>query len=81
VSLTITGVTAANKPYDGTTAATLSGGALNGVINSDNVTIVAGTGTFADANVETAKVVTASGYTLGGTKAANYTLSAQPTVG
>jgi len=77
-SLTITGVTATNKPYDGTTAATLSGGTLNGVINSDDVTITAGTGTFADANVGTTKSVTATGYSLGGTKAGNYILSAQP---
>ena len=77
-SITITGVSAANKPYDGTTATTLSGGTLNGVVNSDDVTIVAGTGTFADAAVGTAKPVTVTGYSLGGTKAANYTLSAQP---
>jgi len=80
-SLTITGVAAANKTYDGTITATLSGGALNGIINSDNVTIVAGSGAFVDANVGTGKTVTAIGYSLNGAKAGNYILSAQPTVG
>jgi len=77
-SLAISGVTASNKSYDGTTTATLSGGSLNGVVNSDDVTIVAGSGVFADANVGTGIIVTASGYSLDGSKAGNYTLSAQP---
>ena len=80
IPLTITGVTAANKSYDGTSAATLSGGTLNGILNSDDVTIVAGTGAFADADVSTGKTVTATGYSLGGAKAGNYTLPVQPTV-
>ncbi|HLP05632.1 MAG TPA: YDG domain-containing protein, partial [Paludibacter sp.] len=78
VSLAITGVTASNKVYDGTTVATLTGGTLNGVLNSDDVTLTVGTGAFADANAGTAKPVTATGYTLGGAQAGNYTLAAQP---
>ncbi len=73
IPLAITGVTAANKVYDGTNAAALSGGALSGVISGDTVTLVAGAGTFADANVGTNKTVTASGYALGGASAGNYT--------
>ena len=73
IPLAITGVTAANKVYDGTNAAALTGGALSGVISGDTVTLVAGTGTFADANVGTNKTVTASGYALGGASAGNYT--------
>ena len=38
-ALTITGVTAGNKVYDGTTSATLTGGNISGIIGSDNVTI------------------------------------------
>ncbi|MBV5348209.1 filamentous hemagglutinin, partial [bacterium] len=78
-SLTISGVSAANEVYDGTTTATLSGGTLSGVVGTDVVTITAGTGTFADKNVGTAKVVTATGYSISGAGAGNYTLSAQPT--
>ncbi|PWU13392.1 MAG: hypothetical protein C5B50_19475 [Verrucomicrobia bacterium] len=78
-SVTITSVTAADKVYDGTATATLSGGTVSGVANGDNVTVVAGTGVFASRNVGT-QAVTASGYTIGGTDAGNYSLSAQPTV-
>ena len=77
--LTLTGVTASNKSYDGTTAAVLSGGTLSGVINGDTVTVVAGSGAFASANAGT-WAVTASGYSLGGANVANYVLSAQPAV-
>ena len=73
--VTITGVTASNKIYDGTAIATLAGGAIPGVLGGETVTIVAGGGTFASVNVGT-RAVTASGYTLGGTHAGNYALSA-----
>ena len=77
--VTITGVTAGNKAYDGTTTATLTGGTLSGVVNGDTVTLLAGTGAFSSANAGT-WAVTASGYALGGANAGNYSLSAQPTV-
>jgi filamentous hemagglutinin family protein len=72
-NLAITGVTAANKTYDGTTAATLSGNAAVSAIGSDVVS-VNGTGaaTFADKNAGTGKAITVSGYTLGGSDAGNY---------
>jgi hypothetical protein len=65
----LTGITA-NKVYDGTTAATLTG-TLNGIVGSDNVSFNPN-GTFASANASTGIVVTAS---LTGTAAGNYTLS------
>ncbi len=78
--LSITGVTASNKIYDGTTAAVLTGGAVSGgLVGSDVVTMAPGSGAFSSANVGT-WAVTASGYSLGGAAAGNYTLSVQPTV-
>src|SRR6188768_3060429 len=73
VSLTAT-VTAANKPYDGTNAAT-STCALAGVVGPDVVTC-AGTATFDTALVGTGKTVTVTGITLSGAAAGNYTLAA-----
>ncbi|MFZ5858219.1 MAG: MBG domain-containing protein [Chloroflexota bacterium] len=82
-SLTITGVTAQNKTYDRTTAATLNlgGATLVGVIAPDVVTIDSSgaTGTFASANAGL-RTVTASGFGLSGAAAGNYVLAAQPTV-
>jgi len=82
--LTVTGITAASKPYDGTTSATIDtvNAILNGVLpaDSENVTLVTSgvTGAFADKNVGTGELVTISGLTLGGTAAGNYALT-QPT--
>jgi len=77
--LTVTSATAADKVYDGNTAASVSGWQLAGVIGSDQVAVTAGSGTFADANVGDGKVVSATASALGGSDAANYAL-AQPTV-
>ena len=78
-TLTVGQVTANDKSYDATTAATLvTGGAvLNGVVGSDNVTLnVAGaTGVFGQSNVGTDLAVTTSGFTLGGGMAGNYALT------
>jgi hypothetical protein len=80
-ALTVTGIGASNKVYDGTPTAALTGtpGTLSGVVGGDNVTL-GGTaaGAFADANVGTGKTVTVSGQTLGGTNAGSYTLT-EPT--
>jgi len=76
--ITISGVTAADKVYDGTMAAALSIGTLD-AITGDDVTLNVGTGAFVDANVGTAKTATASGYSIAGNDASNYTLGAQPT--
>ncbi|MCX6953369.1 MAG: YDG domain-containing protein, partial [Verrucomicrobia bacterium] len=81
-SLTVAGITAADKTYDATPAATLTttGAALVGVASGDVVTLgtSAAVGVFADKLVGTGKTVTVSGLTLGGAAAANYTL-VQPT--
>lgn len=75
-ALTVTGATAQDKTYDGTTAAAITGATPVGVISPDVVTIGGG-GTFASANAGTGISVTA-GLTLGGADAGNYTLT-QPT--
>ena len=46
-----------------------------GVMGTENVTLSYTTAAFADKNVGTGKTVTFSGITIGGTDAANYTLS------
>src|SRR6185503_14605071 len=77
--LTVAGITANNKVYDGTTTATLNlaSAALVGVASGDSVTLNTGSaaGVFANANVGTAKLVTVSGLTISGADAANYTLT------
>src|SRR3989339_644499 len=75
--LTISGLTADNKVYNATTAASLTGtAALVGVEAGDvaNVTLAS----FASAGVGTGIAVTVTGYSISGTAATNYTL-AQPT--
>ncbi|WP_408585138.1 YDG domain-containing protein [Paraburkholderia tropica] len=77
--LTISGAVANNKVYDSTTTATVNstGATLAGVLGSDNVTLASGsaTGQFATANAGTNIQVTASGFTLTGAQAGNYTVS------
>jgi hypothetical protein len=80
--LTVTGIIANNKPYDGTTTATLnlSGATLNGTISGDTVTLTTAgtTGAFSDASVGQGKTVTISGLSVSGADAGNYFLT-QPT--
>ena len=75
----LTGVTAVNRQYDGSTNVTVTGGSLSGVIGNDNVTFNLGTGTAVQANVGNGINVTVTA-TLSGTHAANYVLQSQPTV-
>jgi len=78
--LSLSGISANNKTYDGTTNATISGSAVVSALGSDVVS-VSGSGTgssFADKNAGTGKSVTVSGYTLTGADAGNYNL-VQPT--
>ncbi len=73
-----------SKTYDGTTAATLAPGnyTLNGVMGSDQVTLNDPTsGSYASQNVGTGIAVTASGLTLSGTAAGNYTLASATATG
>ena len=68
-------VSANNKIYDGTTAATIATRSLNGVQGSDNVSLSGGTASFANKTVGTNKTVTVSGLSLSGTDAGNYQLA------
>ncbi|MDP3392148.1 MAG: YDG domain-containing protein, partial [Sediminibacterium sp.] len=80
--LTISGLTADNKVYNGLTPATLTGtAALVGVEAGDVADVtLAGTAvaSFATATVGAAKPVTVTGYTISGSAAGNYSLT-QPT--
>ncbi len=82
IKLLNAGLSANDKAYDGTTAATISSNnvVLLGVINGDSVSLVTNgyTANFATANVGTGIPVSVSGLTLGGASAGNYTLT-QPT--
>jgi hypothetical protein len=80
-ALTITGLSALNKVYDGNTTAQLSGTAsLVGVVSINNVeddVSLSGTasGTFNNALVGNNKPVTVSGLSLAGADAGNYSLT------
>jgi hypothetical protein len=74
-NLTVSGITAARKVYDGTVAATLGGTAIINPLGNDIVNITGtGSATFANKNVGANKAVTITGYALSGADAANYTL-------
>ena len=61
-ALGITGsFTASNKTYDGTTAASIASGTLNGVLAGDTVTLSGGTAAFDTKDVGTNKTVTGTG--------------------
>ena len=92
-ALTVTGLTAQNKVYDATTAASLSGAAAllaaedpgtgstsDGKPYTGDAVSAGGTaaGTFSNKDVGTGKVVTVTGCTLSGAQAGNYTAT-QPT--
>src|SRR5207244_2591116 len=73
-SLNITGIGAANKVYDTSVTATLTGTAGVVALGSDAVSVAGtGAGTFTNKHVATAKPVTVSGFTLTGVDAGNYT--------
>jgi filamentous hemagglutinin family protein len=81
-SLTIAGLAAASKTYDGTTAATLAGGTLSGLVGSETLNLSGLTGAFADKDAGTGKAVAVSGGVLadGTGRAANYSLSVPASV-
>ena len=78
-ALTVTGITAENKVYDTTSAATLvtAGANLVGVAGGDIVTLdaSAAAGAFSDANAGAGKIVSISGLALAGSNAAEYVLT------
>jgi len=64
--VTVTGVTAQSRQYDGTRDATLTSvGTLTNVVQGENLNLSAAGATFADKNVVGTQTVTATGYTLG----------------
>ena len=75
--LTVTGTTVANKTYDRSNTATLSGGTLSGTVFSGDTVTLSQSGTFASANAGTWAVTATD--TLGGASAGNYILT-QPTL-
>lgn len=71
----VTGITASDKVYDGTTAATINSTAtFTGKFENDELTLTA-TGAFDNANVGNNKAVTVSSHALGGASAGNYTIT------
>ena len=76
-AVTVSGITARNKVYDGKTNATLdcSNAKLDGVLENDTLTVTV-TGTFESANAGEQKVKI-SGFKLGGDSAANYVPTAE----
>ncbi|XKU43849.1 beta strand repeat-containing protein [Pseudomonas [fluorescens] ATCC 17400] len=78
-ALTITGLTANGKVYDGNNLASLSGGALDGLVGNETLGVTGLSATFSDKNAGTGKTVTASGATLvngsNGGLASNYSIS------
>src|SRR5207249_5006079 len=68
-------ISAANKMYDGTTAATIASRSLTGVQGTDTVSLTGGTASFATKTAGAAKTVTATGLSLSGIDAANYQLA------
>ena len=75
VGITVTpSITANDKVYDGTVAATFTC-SLTGVLAGDDVNCTGGTASFDNENVGTGKLVTATGLTLSGANAGSYSLS------
>ena len=80
-ALTVSGVAASNKVYDGTTTATITA-SLQGVADGDSVQLTTPAADFDTKDAGTGKAVTiAAGgsFTISGADATNYTLT-QPTV-
>ncbi len=81
-TLTVTGVTAANKVYDGTRSATLAGGTLTNLVSGETLALTLAGGQFDTANAGTGKAVSGTA-TLGNGSglASNYVLAAAGAVG
>jgi HSP20 family molecular chaperone IbpA len=74
-TLTVSGAAATDRAYDGTTAVSITGGALVGVVTDDDVSIVSISGTIVSANAGVDKAVTVT-ITLAGSDQDNYTVTA-----
>ena len=79
-TVTVSGLTAASKVYDGTDAVTLTHiGSLSGLVGSETLGLSVAQATFDSAQAGSGKTVTASGYVLSngsGGLASNYQLAA-----
>ena len=75
-TLTLTGAVVADKVYDTTRAATVTGTTTSGRLGSDDVSVT-GSGLFADKNVGNGKGVSLASLTLAGADAQNYVLDVQ----
>jgi hypothetical protein len=76
-AVTVTGVIANNKIYNGTSAALFTVGSINGIVNGDIITLLLN-GNFDDKNVGYNKTATVTGYVISGTKSSCYYLDALP---
>ena len=76
-TVTVSGITAENRDYDGTTAVKLNldNVVIAGLVDGDTVTVTA-SGSFADAAPGTGKTVYITGLALGGANADRYLLAA-----
>ena len=75
--VTISGITANNKEYDGNTNATVnaSGATITGKVDGDDLTVSVATGSTFDSADAGSRTVTLGTLALGGTSAGNYTLA------
>lgn len=75
--VTISGITANNKEYDGNTNATVnaSGATITGKVDGDDLTVSVATGSTFDSADAGSRTVTLGTLTLDGTSAGNYTLA------
>ena len=73
----VTGITANDKTYDGTTDATLNTNAaqFNSMVAGDDLNVATASGQFKNKDIGTNKIVTITGIRLGGADASNYRLS------
>ena len=68
--------TTQSRIYDGTTAVSITGRTLSGVVGADAVSLVGGTAAFGDKTVGSGKPVSGTGFSLDGVAAGNYLLAA-----
>ena len=75
--VTVSGITAENKEYDGGTSATVnaSGATITGKVDGDYLTVSVAAGSTFDSADAGSRTVTLGTLTLGGTSAGNYTLA------
>jgi filamentous hemagglutinin family protein len=76
----VTGITATNRPYDGTVVAALttSGAVFAGMFADDNLSVTSAKGAFENKNVGDAKAVTVADVVFGGDDLGNYSFGVEP---